>query len=303
VTRIGVFAYSQTGHECLKFLFDRGEDVVFVATHSDDPAENAWFPSVAQLSRSRGVEPVTVERGSDPALLGGLRAAAPDLLFSFYFRDLLPGEALAIPRLGAYNVHGSLLPKYRGRAPVNWAVLRGERETGATLHVMTGRADAGEIVDQEAVPIGPDDTALEVQNRVTEAAVRILERRLPELKAGTAPRRPQEESAATKFPRRRPENGRIDWTRPAAEVHDLVRAVTHPFPGAFTEIFGERTTIWKTRLPRLGAHDTFPGQIRTEGGHLYVACGDDRYIEVLRLQREGENEIDARHFAAETSAP
>jgi len=149
------------------------------------------------------------------------------------------------------------------------------------------------------VPIGPDDTAFEVQKRVTKAGLRILERRLGELRSGTAPRRAQNEREATTFSRRSPEDGRIDWTRSAEEVHNLVRAVTHPYPGAFTDIFGGRTFVWKTRLPHLGAHDNFPGQVRAEQGRLYVACGDDRYVEILRIQREGQNEIDARHFLSE----
>jgi methionyl-tRNA formyltransferase len=298
MTRLAVFAYSETGYECLKFLLDRGADVRLVVTHPDAPGEQIWFPSVAELARSRGIEPVLA--GVPDEKLGvRVAAAAPDLIFSFYFRHLLPEAILRTARLGAYNLHGSLLPLYRGRAPVNWAVARGETQTGATLHVMSARADAGDIVDQEAVPIGPDDTALEVQKRVTQAGVKILERRLAELEAGTAPRRPQDEAAATKFPRRTPEDGRIDWTRPSGQVHDLVRAVTHPFPGAFTDIFGGKTIVWKTRLPHLGAHDNFPGQVRTEQGRLYVACGDDRYVEILRIQREGQNEIDARHFSSE----
>jgi methionyl-tRNA formyltransferase len=302
VTRIAVFAYSETGHECLKWLLDRGENVVLVVTHADAPGESIWFPSVAELARSRGIEPVLAD-APDAALSARVRAAAPDLLFSFYFRHLLPDEMLAIPLRGAYNLHGSLLPKYRGRAPVNWAVANGEKETGATLHVMARRADAGDIVDQEPVPIGPDETAYDVQKRVTQAGVRILERRLAELAAGTAPRRKQDETQATTFGRRRPEDGRIDWTRPAQQVHDLVRAVSHPYPGAFTDVFGGKTLIWRTRLPHLGAHDNFPGQVRSEQGRLYVACGDDRYVEVLSLQREGQNEIDARHFTAQAVSP
>ncbi|MGE5277910.1 MAG: formyltransferase [Acidobacteriota bacterium] len=302
MTRIAVLAYSETGYECLKALLDRGETVVLVVTHPDTLGENIWFPSVAELARSRGIEPV-LAGAPDAALTARVAAAAPDLLLSFYFRHVLPAEILKLPRLGAYNLHGSLLPKYRGRAPVNWAVARGETETGATLHVMTEKPDAGDIVDQEAVPIGPDDTAYEVQKRVTQAGVRILERRLAGLKAGNAPRRPQDEKAATAFPRRSPEDGRIDWTRPAEQVHNLVRAVTHPYPGAFTDVFGGKTMIWRTRLPHLGAHDNFPGQVRAEQGRLYVACGDDRYVEILRIQREGKNEIDARHFVSEAVSP
>lgn len=297
MTRIAVFAYSDTGHACLKALLERGENVVLVGTHTDDPSELSWFPSVAELARSKRIEPILIDDPKDPTLPAKIRAAAPDLMFSFYFRHMLPPDVLDLPRLGAFNMHGSLLPAYRGRAPVNWAVLRGETETGATLHVMTARADAGDIVDQEAVEIGPDDTALEVQRKVSAAAVKVLERRIEELKAGTAPRRPQDESKASRFGRRQPEDGQIDWSQTAKSVHDLVRAVTAPFPGAFTNVFGGgKTFIWKTRLPNLGAHDTFPGQVRREEGRLFVACGDDRYVEVLSLQREGGPIAQGRDF-------
>ena len=294
---IAVFAFSETGHECLRALLDARAPVSLVVTHPDSPAES-HLPSVGALARERGLKPVVVD-APDGTVAARVKAAAPDLLLSFYFRHLLPADVLAAAKRGAFNLHGSLLPKYRGRAPVNWAVARGETETGATLHAMTNRADAGDIVDQEAVPIGPDDTAWEVQKRVTQAGVRILERQLPALLGGTAPRRPQDESQATTFPRRTPEDGHIDWGRSAAEVHDLVRAVAHPYPGAFTDVFGGKTYLWKTRLPHLGAHDNFPGQVRAEQGRLYVACGDDRYVEVLRIQRDGQNEIDARHFLSD----
>ncbi len=298
MTRIAVFAYADVGHACVKLLLDRGENVVLVATHADDPAETRWFDSVADLARGHGVEPVVFGEAGGAAALARVRAAAPDLIFSFYYRDLLPAPLLQAARLGAFNMHGSLLPRYRGRAPVNWAVVNGETRTGATLHVMTEKADAGDIVDQEAVVIGPDDTALDVQRRVTAAAMEILGRRLEDVKAGRAPRRPQNEALATTFPRRRPEDGRIEWSKKASEeVHNLVRAVTHPYPGAFSDVLGAgRVTIWKTRVPNLAAHDNFPGQIRQEQGHLYVACADDHYVEILSLQREGGLEVAAQDF-------
>ncbi len=299
MTRIAVFAYSDTGHACLKLLLERKERVVFVGTHRDAPGESRWYPSVAELARAHGIEPHVVENPLDPGAIARVRIAAPDLLFSFYYRRVLPEEMLAAPKLGAWNVHGSLLPKFRGRAPVNWAVLKGETRTGATLHAMTSKADAGAIVDQEAVPIGPDDTAIEVQERVTAAAVSVLGRRLEELKAGTAKTTPQDESQATSFGKRRPEDGRIDWSRPAKEVHDLVRAVAHPYPGAFTDVFGGKTFVWRTRLPGLGAHNNFPGEVRSEGGRFHVACGDDHFVELLRVQPDGGAEIDAAQFLAE----
>ena len=296
MTRIAVFAYSDTGYACLKLLLERRERVVFVGTHRDVPGENLWYPSVAELARGHRLEPHVVENPLDAQAIARLRIASPDLLFSFYYRRILPEEMISVPRLGAWNVHGSLLPKYRGRAPVNWAVLKGETRTGATLHAMSSRADTGAILDQEAVPIGPDDAAIDVQKRVTAAAVAVLERRIDELKAGTAKTTPQDEAQATRFGQRRPEDGRIDWSRPAKEVHDLVRAVTHPYPGAFTDLFGGKTFVWRTRLPGLAAHDNFPGEIRGEDGRLLVTCGDDRFVELLRVQPEGGAEIDAARF-------
>jgi len=299
VTRVAVFAYSDTGHACLKHLLERGRVPVLVATHRDSPDEARWFPSVAELARKAGIEPVVMENPLDAASIARVRSARPDLIFSFYYRRILPEEMLTAAGIGAYNMHGSLLPKFRGRAPVNWAVLKGETQTGATLHVMTERADRGPIVDQEAVPIGPDDTAFEVQKRVTAAAVAVLARQLDALEAGTARAVPQDESKASRFGRRTPEDGRIDWSRPAREIHDLVRAVTHPYPGAFTDLFGGRTLVWRSRLPGLAGHDTFPGQVRAENGSIRVACGDDRYVELLALQREGGAEVEAAQFALE----
>jgi len=299
MTRIAVFAYSDTGHACLKRLLERGRRPALLATHRDSAEESRWFPSVAELSRAHGLEPVVMENPLSPESIARIRSLSPDLIFSFYYRRLLPKEMLDAARIGAYNMHGSLLPKFRGRAPVNWAVLKGETQTGATLHEMTERADRGPIVDQEAVPIGPDDTALEVQRRVSEAAVKVLDRRLDDLEAGTAKATPQDESRASRFGRRRPEDGRIDWSRPAKEVHDLVRAVTHPYPGAFTDLFGGTTFVWRTRIPGLAAHDTFPGQVRNDGDRLFVACGDDRYVEILRVQPDGTEERDASRFVAE----
>ena len=298
MTRIAVFAYSDTGHACLKLLLERRERVVLVATHRDAPQEKAWFPSVAELARAHGIEPVVMENPLDAQSIGRVRSIQPDLLLSFYYRRVLPEEMLSEPPLGAWNMHGSLLPKFRGRAPVNWAVLKGATETGATLHAMTERADRGAILDQEAVAIGPDDTAIEVQRRVTAAAAVVLGRRLEDLTSGAALEQttPQDDAAATRFGKRGPEDGRIDWTRTAKEVHDLVRAVTHPYPGAFTDVFGEKTFVWRSRVPGLAAHDTFPGQVRAEENRLFVACGDDRYVELLRVQTEGDTEEDAAAF-------
>lgn len=294
--RILVFAYSDVGHECLRYLLDSGELVVGCYTYSDPSPAAAWPPSVRNLCRDHGVPTLLDVDWKDPREAQRAADLRPDLIFSFYYRDLLPPEVLRLPRLGAFNMHGALLPRYRGRAPVNWAILEGETRTGATLHVMTEKADAGDIVDSESVPIGPDETAIEVQRKVVAAAVKVLARQLAALKAGTAPRRPQDVALAFSRGRRTPEDGRIDWSQPAKKVHDLVRAVTHPFPGAFTDAFEEKTWIWKTSLPGLAAHDAYPGQPFVQDNRLFVCCGDDRFIEVVVLQPEGGAEMTAAQW-------
>jgi methionyl-tRNA formyltransferase len=158
---------------------------------------------------------------------------------------MIPTRLFRTARLGAFNMHGSLLPKFRGKAPVNWAVLLGETQTGATLHAMVARADAGDMVDQQAVPIGPRDTASQVMARVVEAARSVLDRQLTALLAGTAPRHRQDESQATCFGGRKPEDGRINWSWPARRIFNLVRAVTRPYPGAFGDLpDGRRLQVW-----------------------------------------------------------
>ena len=269
--RAVVFAYSEVGHTCLKELLRQGTTVQAVFTHEDDPAETRWFPSVAALAREAGIPVFTPDALGDEeyALVQSLR---PDALFSFYYRSMIAERFLEIPPKGAFNMHGSLLPKYRGRACVNWAVLNGETTTGATLHHMVRRADAGDIVDREAVPILPDDTALDVSRKVAEAAGVILRRTLSEIALGAAPRTPQNEAEATSFGRRTPADGLIDWRESAVRIHNLVRAVTHPFPGAFTFHRGKKLFIWKTQATELASVDAPPGRVLS-GDPLRVVAG------------------------------
>jgi methionyl-tRNA formyltransferase len=274
-----VFAYHDVGVRCLKALLSGGVRIPLVVTVPDDPLENRWFASVAETAADYGLEVIAADSAAGAELEARLAALQPDFLFSFYYRALLPATLLERARRGALNMHGSLLPKYRGRAPVNWAILKGERETGATLHYMVERADAGDIVDQMSVPILGDDEAREVFVKVAVAAETILTRSLPALIAGSAPRRPQRIEPGQYYGRRTAADGRIDWSRPAREIHDLVRAVAPPFPGAFAAVGGERWEIHRTRLserpaPRAGAW------LFGADGELYAACGGGG---VLRL--------------------
>ena len=285
--RIAVFAYSEVGSACLEDLIRDGANVAVVYTHEDDPKEEIWFRSVKQTALDSSIE-VRAPSKIDADEINRLREIALDLIFSFYYRAMIPKEVLDIPKLGAYNIHGALLPKYRGRACINWAVINGEKETGATLHVMTESADRGDIIAQKAVPIEFEDTAHDVFLKVTEAAREILMSSLPSLENGTAKRYPQDESKATKFGRRRPEDGEIDWNKSAEEIYNLVRALTHPFPGAFTYWDCKKYFIWKA-LPAEGTFE--PGKIRSESPML-VGTGRG-LLRILRIQPEGEPERDA----------
>lgn len=252
--RAVVFAYHDVGVRCLKVLLEAGVDVGLVVTHLDAPQEQIWFDSVAETAKLAGLACITPEDPNTPAVLERCRQAQPDLIFSFYYRHMLQAPLLALARLGAYNMHGSLLPKYRGRAPVNWAVLHGERETGATLHLMHPKPDAGPIVDQMAVPILRDDTAHQVFAKVVVASELILMRSLPALMTGTAVLHPQDVRQGSYFGGRRPEDGRLPRGACAQALHNLVRAVAPPYPGAFLEVLDpqnqqvRRITVLRTQL-------------------------------------------------------
>jgi methionyl-tRNA formyltransferase len=248
MTSAVVFAYHNVGARCLRVLLAHGIEVPLVVTHEDDPGETLWFERVADVADDYGIAWIAPHDANAADVVTRIRALAPDFIFSFYYRRMLSPEILAIPARGALNMHGSLLPRYRGRAPVNWAVLHGERETGASLHYMAAKPDAGHLVAQTAIPILPDDTAREVFDKVTVAAECTLDRVLPQLIDGTAPRTPLDLAQGSYFGGRKPEDGRIDWSLDATRIHNLVRAVAPPYPGAFTDVAGARMRLLRTRV-------------------------------------------------------
>lgn len=294
-----VFAYHDVGVRCLQVLLDAGVDVGLVVTHTDSPSETIWFGSVASVAAEHGLRVVTPTDPHDPALLESARALEPDFLFSFYYRQMLKREWLDMPRRGAFNMHGSLLPQYRGRAPVNWAVLHGARETGATLHRMNEKPDNGAIVDQFAVPILSNDTARDVFGKVTLAAEIVLARSLPALLDGTAIERPQDLSQGGYFGGRRPEDGRIPNDANARQAHDLVRALAPPYPCAFLTVNGQRILIERTlHAAPVETPVEARGQglrLGTDGQTLWLVAADGSALRVLSARREG----DAKPFGAQ----
>jgi len=292
-----VLAYHTIGCVGIEALLRHGFTIQAVFTHHDDPQEHVWFRSVASLAASEGIEVYAPEDINHPMWVSRIREMAPDILFSFYYRRMVSPAILEIPPRGCLNLHGSLLPRYRGRCPINWVLVNGEKETGVTLHYMTPRPDDGDIVGQKAFPIAEEDTALSVYEKSEKAAAELLDELLPLLRRGTAPRVPQDHSKASYFGGRRPEDGLIDWKRPAEMVRNLVRAVTRPYPGAFTYIGDRKLYVWRVRVLET-AHAVRPGTVLS-AEPLRVACGKDA-LEILEMQPEGSVPMAGSQGARET---
>jgi methionyl-tRNA formyltransferase len=284
VTRAVVFAYSEVGVRCVRELLAQDVQIPLLFTHADDPNESRWFGSVKELADLHHLRAEVPEDPNTLAWIAEGRRARPDFVFSFYYRHMLNSAWLDLAKRGALNMHGSLLPKFRGRAPVHWAIIHGETATGASLHYMLEKPDAGALVDQQPVPILENDTALDVSMKVAEAAQRVLARSLPKLIAGSAAARALDLGQGSYFGRRRPEDGRIDWRAGARTIHDLVRAVAPPFPGAFTEVNGLRLELQETRVePGPPRHPERAPCLYAEGGEWYADCSDGRRLRILKL--------------------
>jgi methionyl-tRNA formyltransferase len=296
-----VFAYHDVGYVCLEEILRAGGEVAAVFTHDDDPHETIWFRSVRQLAEARGLPVFAPTDVNAPAWLKRLRAWEPDFLFSFYYRRLLGADLLAVPKRGALNLHGSLLPRYRGRCPVNWVLVHDEKETGVTLHYMEVKPDRGDIVAQRAVPITDADTAQTLFHKLTDAAAMLMRDTYPRLCRGDAPRQPQDHSRASYFGGRRPEDGRIDWHGSARQIFNLVRAVAHPYPGAFADWNGRRLYVWKAQLTSGAAPvPQIPGTILATHPQLAVQTGDGVLV-LERVQLDGETEAAGPPWAATNS--
>lgn len=292
-----VLGYHTMG--CLGFeaLLRHGFEVAAVFTHRDDPHEEVWWRSLSTVAAAQKVPVHTPENPKAREFLHLAASYEPEVIFSFYYRSLIPAQVLNLAKAGAFNLHGSLLPRYRGRAPVNWALVNGEKETGVSLHRMVEKPDAGDLVDQEAVPIAFEDTAYTLFAKLEGAATKVLDRALPLIREGRTPGRPLDLRAGSYFSGRKPEDGRIDWNWPATRIYDLVRAVTHPYPGAFAEFGGKKLFVWWA-LPEAGACDALPATVLEAGcGGVVVATGEGR-LRLLTLQLQGEPELPASAFSA-----
>lgn len=288
---IVVFAYSEPGYACLQALIKAKANILAVYTHQDDPDEEIWFHSVYELAKAHNL-PVFRPAKIDAEATKYIQKLNPDIIFSFYFRRLIPNEIILKPHLGAYNLHGALLPKYRGQTCINWAVVNGETKTGATLHLMTEQADEGAIVEQRSIDIKFTDTALDVFNNISKISAQMISDVLPQIEQGTVKLTPQDNSLATKFGRRRPKDGLLDFTKDAVSLYNLIRGVTHPFPGAFTYVQGKKLFIWWAK-PIEGTGPI--GEI-VSTNPLCVGTGKG-LLQLERLQFEDDLEDNATHFS------
>ena len=280
-----VAAYHNMGCAGIEALLRNGFEIQAVFTYPDDAGETIWFDSVAELAARHGIPVFAPDDINHPLWVEKIRAFAPDILFSFYYRDMLKPAILDIPKAGCLNLHGSLLPKYRGRAPINWALVNGESETGVTLHYMTAHADDGDIVCQKKVSIDDNDTAVSLNHKMVTAAAGMLDECLPLIKVGEANRKPQDRAQATYFGGRKPADGLIDWSKSSGQVRNLVRAVTRPYPGAFTYRGQRKIFIWEARLSDVPAGDATPGTVLSVSP-LLVACGEG-VLEISFAQVDG----------------
>jgi methionyl-tRNA formyltransferase len=297
--RCVLFVYHEAGYACLEALLALGAPITGVFTHRDAPDEEIWWRSCAALARAHGILVHTPEQ-LDDAALAEVRRCAPDVIYAAYYRSLIPTTILALAPLGAYNLHGSILPKYRGRVPVNWMLVNGETEGGVTLHHMIARADAGDIVAQRAIGIDDNDTALTLYRKLIPLWAALINEYHPLIVAGRAPRRAQDLSRGSYYGRRRPEDGRIDWRWPARRIFNLVRAVTHPYPGAFGYVDARKLFIWEARVAAESGGGEPAGMIlgSRSNGEVEVAAGDGRIL-IGRAQFENQAEDTAAHLLGE----
>ncbi len=267
-----VLAYHNIGCKGIESLLRNGFQVDAVFTHKDDQGENIWFDSVAKLAASKDIPVFAPDDINHPLWVHRIKDMNPDIIFSFYYRKMVKPAILDIPSHGCLNLHGSLLPKYRGRCPVNWVLVNGETKTGITLHYMTPKPDDGDIVCQKEIEISDDDTAKTLYEKLTMLSVEMLDEILPQIKEGAAPRKPQDHSQATYYGGRRPRDGEIDWSASSKEIRNLVRAVTEPYPGAFSFVGDKQYLFWSVTEAPYDGKTSVPGTV-LETDPLVIRCG------------------------------
>jgi len=262
----------------LDILVKEGYDVAAVVTQPDKPkgrGKKLAAPPVKEYALEKGIRVLQPEKVRTPEFVDELRSINPDLLVTVAYGKILPADVLDIPMFGCINVHGSLLPKYRGAAPINWAIINGDRVTGITTMYTDIGMDTGDMLLKSEIEITDDMTAGELHDKLAILGAKVLKDTLTELQNGTLKRIPQSNEEATYAPMIQKDIGKIDWTKPAREIHNLVRG-TNPWPGAFSSYKGERIRIWKTRY----SHDE--NNAATQNG----ICRADKPGTIFQIEKD-----------------
>ena len=282
----------------LKALVEAGHQVVGVFTQPDKPKNRGMKlqpTPVKEYALTQNIPVYQPEKLRDGQALDLLRQLSPELIVVAAYGRILPVDILELPPLGCVNVHSSLLPKYRGAAPINWAILNGEAETGVTLMYMAQGLDTGDIIAQAATPIDPDEDASALHDRLARLGAGLLAETLPRLEAGTAPRTAQDDALSCYAPMLSKEMSPMDWSRSARQLHDQVRGLV-PWPSATAEIDGTRCKIWATTLTGERT-DQAPGTVvQADKRGLKVACGDGQVLQIDQLQPDGKKRMAATAF-------
>lgn len=271
-------------------LIERGDNMVGFVTFDPEGLEKmSGGIDLTESAQSAGIPLLRVHNINEPAVVAWIRQKSPDLLLVVGWTQLVKPELLRVPKFACLGFHASLLPKSRGRAPVNWAIINGETVTGNTMIVLEPEADSGDIVAQRAIPITDQDDCCTIYQKVGETEVEMLDEVMPFIEKGILPRRKQDDSQATVMPKRRPEDGIIDWNRPVEAIYNWVRALTAPYPGAFSYLNGEKIWIWKTSVDAEPKRDqtSEPGEVVIDSEGWPWVSTSDGWIRLVSVQREG----------------
>jgi methionyl-tRNA formyltransferase len=303
--RIVFVACVEEGKECLKEILELGGNVVAIFTFTDEIArKTSGAVSFEDISQNYNIPLYKVKNTNTPEAVKLLRELNPDVIFVIGWTRLVSNEVLDIPRFGCIGMHASLLPKYRGRAPVNWALIHNETQSGNTTILLDAGVDTGRILAQREFPISLSDTCQTVYHKVAEAGRSMLGELLPKLENGILEPLQQNDNEASVMPKRRPEDGIIDWNKSALELFNWIRALTHPYPGAFTSFSNKKLFIWEARI----AHYPFmeskisdwemkkPGTVISISDGISVLTGRNELLTLHRLNYEGENETSWQEF-------
>lgn len=304
--RVAMFGYQTWGHRTLQALLDSDHEVALVVTHprSDHAYERIWGDSVAELAEKHDVPVLLRNRPDDPELLTALREARPDILVANNWRTWLPPELFDLPPHGTLNVHDSLLPSYAGFSPIIWALINGEERVGVTAHRMNAELDAGDILVQRSVAVGPTDTATDLFHRTVDLIAPIVRESLDLIDSGRAAShwQPQDRSRASFFHKRSLEDSRIDWRWPAERLERLVRAQSDPYPNAYTFHRGQRIRIVSAAVSE-GRYGGTPGRVFIpEGDGVVIVAGADAHsgrhpgLAIRRLRTDDGTEYAARDY-------